>query len=125
MDRLLLDDRLKELRVYETFRHRLEYRKLTQLLPAGKRIDAASGGIFRGNRWLFFLIEGSLVGVSANPVTGVETIVLDGKLISRVRPKKGLLFGSLFFTYDGKDEKIENMIRRMPEQFARYFADRD
>jgi len=113
-----MDERLKELGVYDSFRHRLEYRKLPQLLPAGKRIDAASGGIFKGSRWLFFFIDGFLLGIRANPVTGLETLQLDGEKISRPRAKKGFLFGTLAFTYDGREEKIENMIRRAPELFA-------
>jgi hypothetical protein len=118
MDAHYMNDRLRELGVYDSFRHRLEYRRLANLLPGDRKLLAASGGLFRGRRWLVFVLSDGWYFISAHPVTGVESLVLPYGEIESARAKKGLLFGSLSFTHTGGEERILNMKKTAPEAFA-------
>ncbi len=117
MDAHYMNERLRELGVYDSFRHRLEYRRLANLLPGDRKLIAASGGLFRGRRWLIFVLSDGWYFISAHPVTGVETLVFPYGEIESVRGKRGLLFGSLSFTLAGTEERILNMKKGVPEAF--------
>ncbi len=118
MDAHYMNDRLRELGVYDSFRHRLEYRRLANLLQGDRKLIAASGGLFRGRRWLIFVLSDGWYFISAHPVTGVETLVLPYAEIESARGKKGLMFGSLTLTLAGGAERILNMKKTAPEAFV-------
>jgi len=118
MDGSYLAERLGQLGLYDSFRHRLEYRHLTRVLPSDGELLAASGGVFRGKRWLIFLMSGGWFFVSANPITGLELLSFSDDAVLQLVPKKGLLFGSLLLRLEEKDEQISNMNRNAPNLFA-------
>jgi hypothetical protein len=119
MDTRYLDTRLRELGVYESFRHRFEYRKLGAVLPPEGAILDAAGGIFRGKRRLIFAMEDSWYFISAHPVSGVEVVVIPVEKIELVRSGTFLLFGTLVLRIEGEEEKIANMDRKAPDRFAK------
>lgn len=106
-----MEKRLRELGVYESFRHRLEYKKLSAMLPE-KELLAAAGGIYKDRRWLWFLFDDSLQGVSAHPVTGIELAALMLEDIEELALKRGLLFSSLRFSRIGSEERIDNIAKK-------------
>lgn len=97
MDKKYLEQRLKDLKIYDKYYYRLELKSLASYLYYDENVNCILTGVYDGMRRLVAVTDARIIIVTAGPMVKTEFLVIKRGAVKSWKFTKRFLFSSFEF----------------------------